>query len=83
MDLKLRTSNWLADRTCILVMKAWNMLSGHLSRIGLTTNVEWMHQPLLWNETLKSTEGKMLGQSEGMPWAILHGVGIQSMANWM
>ena len=25
----------------------------------------------------------MLGQRKGMPWAILHGVGIQSMANWM
>ena len=83
MDLKLRKSNRLADRTCMSVMKAWDMLRGHLSCIGPSTNVEWMHQPLLWNETLKSTEGKMLGQSKGMSWAILHGVGIQSMANWM
>ena len=25
----------------------------------------------------------MFGQSKGMSWSILHGVGIQSMANWM
>ena len=61
MDLKLRKSNQLADRTCMLVMKTWSMLRGYLSQIGSSTKVEWMHQPLLWNETLKSTEGMMLG----------------------
>ena len=51
MDLKMRKSNRLADRTCMSVMKAWSMLRGHLSRIGPSTKPEWMRQPLLWNET--------------------------------
>ena len=40
MGLKLRKSNWLADRTCMSVMKAWDMLCGHLSHIGPSTNAE-------------------------------------------
>ena len=83
MDLKLRKYNRLVDCTCMLVMKAWSMLCGHLSRIGLTTNVEWMHQPLLWNDTLKSTEGKMLRQSKDMSWARLYYAGIHSMLDWI
>ena len=83
MDVKLRKSNRLADHTCMSVMKAWSMLCGHLSRIGPSTNVEWMHQPLFWNETLKSTKGKMLGESKGISWAILYSAGIHSVADWM
>ena len=45
MDLNLRKSNQLADHTCISIMKVWSMLCGHLSQIGPSTNVEWMHQP--------------------------------------
>ena len=82
MDLKLRKSNRLADRTCMSMMTAWSMLHGHLSRNRTSTSAEWMCQPLLWNETIKSPEGTMLGQSKRMPWAILYCLGIHSVADW-
>ena len=81
-DLKLRKSNRLADRTCMSVMQAWSMLRGHLSRNRPSTSAEWMRQPLLWNETIHSPEGTMLGQSKRMPWAILYCLGIHSVADW-
>ena len=49
-NLKLRKSNWLANRTCMSVMQVWSTLRGHLSCIGPTTNVEWMRQHQLQNE---------------------------------
>ena len=52
MYLKLRKSNRLAGCICMLVMKALSMVCGNLS-LALNTNIEWMHQPLLWYETLK------------------------------
>ena len=83
MDLKLRKSNRLADRTCTSVMKAWSTLCGHLSQTRPSTSAEWMHQPLLWNKIVQSPEGAMLGQSKRMQWAILYCIGIHSVANWM
>ena len=79
IDLKLRKSNRLTKRTCMSVMKTWNMLRGHLSQIGPSTKAEWIHQPLLWNETLKLTKGIMLGQNKGMLWVVLYCVRIHSV----
>ena len=42
------------------VVKAWTMLHGHLSQIGSITNIEWMHQ-----QNLKDNSGKEAWKEQG------------------